>query len=188
MPARILVVEDNKENLDLMTYLLKAFGHDVVSAQDGVEGLELAGRIQPDLILCDLQMPKKDGYEVARTLKSHATLRSVRLVAVTAFAMVGDRDKVIAAGFDGYIPKPIDPEKFVQLVEGFLPSGVGQDFNPARHEATGLEFCLTPPGPNLVSKRCRILVIDDAPANLYLARSVLEPSGYEVVTAGGMHK
>ena len=120
MPARILVIEDNATNLDLMTYLLSAFGHTPLTAPDGEEGLQAAQRETPDLIICDLQLPRLNGYEVARWLKSHPGLRATPLVAVTALAMVGDREKVLAAGFDGYIDKPISPELFKKQVEGFM--------------------------------------------------------------------
>src|SRR5271154_4661347 len=103
MVARILVVEDNPANLALMTYLLQAFGHTVLAARDGEEGLQAARREKPDLILCDVQLPKLDGHQVAYKLKSDADLCTVPLVAITAFAMVGDRDRVLASGFDGYI-------------------------------------------------------------------------------------
>src|ERR671925_896748 len=120
MAARILVIEDNPANLDLMTYLLKAFEHTPLAARDGEEGLEIARQEEPDLIVCDVQLPKLDGYEVARWLKNHPRLRTIPLVAVTALAMVGDRDKVLAAGFDGYIAKPIAPRTFVKEVETYL--------------------------------------------------------------------
>ena len=123
MPARILIIEDNPTNLDLMTYLLQAFGHAPLTAWDGEEGLEAACREAPDLIICDVQLPKVDGYEIARWLKSHPHLCTLPLVAVTALAMVGDRDKVLAAGFDGYIAKPISPDTFVGEVEEFLQFG-----------------------------------------------------------------
>ena len=84
MPARILVIEDNLANLDLMTYLLRAFGHTPLTAQDGAEGLQIAGCEAVDLILCDVQLPVMDGYEVARWLKSHPRLRTIPLVAATA--------------------------------------------------------------------------------------------------------
>src|SRR5688572_23753918 len=121
MPARILLIEDHPANLDLMTYLLGAFGHITVTATDGLEGLEAAAHAAPDLIICDVQLPTIDGLEVARRLKADAALRAIPLVAVTALAMVGDRDRVLAAGFDGYIPKPIQPEIFVRQLETFLP-------------------------------------------------------------------
>lgn len=120
MRSRILVIEDNPTNMELITYLLNAFGHDIMTARDGEEGVEQALRLLPDLILCDLALPKMDGYAVARRLRAEPSLRSVPLIAVTASAMVGDRDKVIAAGFHGYIRKPIEPETFVAEVEHYL--------------------------------------------------------------------
>jgi CheY-like chemotaxis protein len=121
MPARILIVEDNPTNLKLMSYLLEAFRHVPLLALDGEQALEVARRQAPDLILCDVHLPGVDGYEVARQLKAHPDLGKIPLVAVTALAMVGDRDKVLAAGFDGYVAKPIVPRTFVQQVEAFLP-------------------------------------------------------------------
>jgi two-component system cell cycle response regulator len=118
--ARILVIEDNPTNLQLMVYLLQAFGHTPLEAWDGETGLEAARREPLDLILCDVQLPKVDGYAVAKHLKSHPALSRIPLVAVTALAMVGDRDRVLGAGFDGYIAKPILPETFVGQVEAFL--------------------------------------------------------------------
>ncbi|MBI1878833.1 MAG: response regulator [Chloroflexi bacterium] len=118
--ARILVVEDNETSLELMVYLLGAFGHTLLVARDGLEGLRLTRREAPDLMLVDVHMPQMDGYELARQLKSDPGLRAIPLIAVTALAMVGDRDKALAAGFDGYIAKPIDPETLVAQVEGFL--------------------------------------------------------------------
>jgi CheY-like chemotaxis protein len=120
MSARILVIEDDLPSLELMTYLLQAFGHTSLSARDGEEGLEAVRREVPDLVLCDVHLPKIDGYEVARQLKGHPTLRTIPLVAVSASAMAHDRDQAQAAGFDGYLSKPIDPETFVQQVEAFL--------------------------------------------------------------------
>ncbi len=122
MGVRILIVEDNPESLKLMTYLLKSFGHAFLAAHDGEEGLELAVRERPDLIVCDIQLPKLDGYAVANRLRNCPVTDSIPLVAVTALAMVGDRDKILAAGFDGYITKPIIPQVFVEQIETFLPS------------------------------------------------------------------
>src|SRR5579859_695035 len=124
MPGRILVIEDNEANLELIVYLLQAYGHQTMSAGDGEKGLELAGRESPDVILCDIQLPGIDGYEVACRLKAVPELRLIPRVAVTAMAMVGDRDKLLAAGFDGYIGKPIKPETLVREVEAFLPAGL----------------------------------------------------------------
>lgn len=121
MAARVLVVDDQPENLLLMTYLLETFGHETFAAADGREGVALAAEIRPDVIVMDLQMPKLNGFDAAALLKHEPDLRAIPIVAVTAYAMVGDRDKVVAAGFDGYITKPIDPETFVRQVEAFLP-------------------------------------------------------------------
>jgi CheY-like chemotaxis protein len=119
--ARILIIEDNAANMQLMAYLLNAFGHTVLEAMNGEIGLATTRQALPDLVLCDLQMPGMDGYEVARRFKLDLHLVTIPLIAVTAYAMVGDRDRVLSAGFDGYIPKPINPELFVSEVEEFLP-------------------------------------------------------------------
>jgi len=170
------VIEDNPANLDLMTYLLEAFGHTVLSARNGADGLEMARRLRPDLVICDVQMPVMDGLEVARQLKSDPTLSTIPLVAVTALAMVGDRDRLLAAGFDAYVAKPIDPEAFTRQLEGFLVSDAPHPSEaPAQlREREGAETW----GPT-------ILVVDDQADNHELARSILQPSGYRVVTAAG---
>ena len=123
--ARIVVIEDNADNLALMVYLLEAFGHTVVTAVDGAAGLAAVPREMPDLVLCDLHLPGIDGYEVCRRLKADPALQRIPLVAVTASAMAGDRARGLAAGFDGYIAKPIDPERFVPQIERFLPDTLG---------------------------------------------------------------
>ena len=122
MAARILVIEDNAENLEVMTCLLEAFGHTPLFARDGAEGLEAANREQPDLIICDLQLPKLSGFDVCRRLKDDPNMSWIPLVAVTAQAMVGDRERVLEAGFNGYISKPINPRNFVEQVESYLVS------------------------------------------------------------------
>lgn len=120
MRARILVIEDNPANLELMRYLLQSFGHTVLAADDGLSGVAVARKERPDLVLCDVQLPHLDGPGVARVLKGDPTLCSIPLIAVTAFAMVGDRERMLQAGFDGYLPKPITPETFLRDIEGFL--------------------------------------------------------------------
>lgn len=120
MPKRILVIEDNPVNLELMTDLLEAFGFIVITAREGAQGIELVRQEKLDLIICDVQMPGMDGYEVASYLKRDPMLRGIPLVAVTALAMVGDRERVLSAGFDGYIDKPISPELFKNQVVGFM--------------------------------------------------------------------
>ena len=129
MPARILVIEDNEDNMQLIAYLLRAHGFSPDLAYSGAEGLALALARQPQLILLDIRMPGMDGYEVAAAVRGHPELAATRVVAVTASAMVGDRERIVAAGFDGYIQKPIDPERFIAEVQRFLPSELA-------HEAT----------------------------------------------------
>ena len=117
MAPRVLVVEDNAYSLDLMVYVLQAFGYVPLTARDGGEGVKRALVELPDLILCDIQLPILDGYEVAQRLKGDPATAAIPLVAVTAMAMVGDREKVMAAGFDAYITKPIQPETFIAQIE-----------------------------------------------------------------------
>ncbi len=124
MPARILVIEDNPANLELMSYLLRAFGHAALIARDGGSGLHLVEAERPDLIICDIHLPVMDGYEVARHIKSHPAMLRIPLLAVTALAMIGDRERILAAGFDGYLAKPIEPETFIAQAEAFLPAGL----------------------------------------------------------------
>jgi CheY-like chemotaxis protein len=120
--ARILVVEDNPASLDLMVYLLKAFGHAALSARDGLEGIAAARREHPDLILCDVQLPGADGVEVCHQLKKDPALRDVPLVAATAYAMVGDCEKLLGEGFSGYLSKPINPQTFIDQIAPYLPT------------------------------------------------------------------
>jgi CheY-like chemotaxis protein len=119
--AKILVIEDNLENMELIVYLLNAFGHTPLEAADGQIGLATAEREIPDMILCDLQMPVMDGYQVVKRLKLDPKLAAIPIVAITAYAMVGDQDKILANGFDGYLSKPINPETFIKDIEKFLP-------------------------------------------------------------------
>jgi CheY-like chemotaxis protein len=104
-----------------MQYLLKAFGYEPLGASGGAEAVRLARDEHPDLILMDIQMPKMDGYEATETIKREPTLDECPVVAVTAFAMVGDQKQILSSGFEGYISKPIVPETFVTQVEAFLP-------------------------------------------------------------------
>jgi len=117
---KILIVEDNDQNLYLETFLLEKQGYDVVQARNGQEGLDVAAGERPDLILLDIQLPIMDGYEVARQLKQGQETQSIPIVAVTSYAMAGDRETVMAAGCEGYIEKPIDPDRFVEQLKGFL--------------------------------------------------------------------
>jgi len=119
-PARILVIEDHKESIELIDYLLLEHGYVSLLAPDGREGMRIASWVPPDLILLDIRMPEPDGYEVAAMIRMQPKLEHTRIVAVTALTLAGDRARIAAAGFDGYIPKPINPETFVQEIEGYL--------------------------------------------------------------------
>jgi CheY-like chemotaxis protein len=121
---RILVVDDNAANLDLLLYLLRAFGYEADGARDGLEGWDAARTYEYDLILTDILMPGIDGYEFARRIAGLS--KRPRIVAVTALAMPGDRDRMLAAGFDGYLSKPIDPAAFRRSVEDALGDHPGR--------------------------------------------------------------
>jgi CheY-like chemotaxis protein len=122
MTARILIIEDNAANLELVRYLLAFHGYAVMEARDGVQGVEIAMKERPDLIICDLQMPLLDGYHVLAQLRDNSGGVNFVVVAVTAFSMPNDRQMVMTAGFDGYLSKPIEPENFVSQIEAFLPA------------------------------------------------------------------
>ena len=116
----ILIVEDNELNMKLFNDLLQAHGYNTLQANDGGEALGLARQHHPDLILMDVQLPEISGLEVTRRLKSDDDLKSIPIVAVTAFAMKGDEEKVLNGGCEGYISKPISVPKFLETVAKFL--------------------------------------------------------------------
>lgn len=120
MSARILIIEDNAANLELVRYLLDFSGYQVLMARDGAQGVAMARQERPDLVICDLQIPLLDGYEVLAQLRAQPETVGLAVVAVTAFSMPDDRRKVQNAGFDGYFSKPIDPETFVEQIAKFL--------------------------------------------------------------------
>tara|TARA_R110002072_G_scaffold284396_5_gene448780 strand:- start:123378 stop:123770 length:393 start_codon:yes stop_codon:yes gene_type:complete len=120
MNKTVLLIEDNEQNRYLTTFLLERHGYTVISAPDGLRGIELARSSQPDIILLDIQLPTMDGYAVAQALRASEHLSRVPIVAVTSYAMVGDREKTLAAGCNGYIEKPINPDTFVGEIEQYL--------------------------------------------------------------------
>jgi two-component system, cell cycle response regulator DivK len=120
MIGKILIIEDNEQNLYLATFLLEKHGFEVVQARSGPEGIELAARNRPDLIVLDIQLPAMDGYAVAQALRRDDGLKAVPIVAVTSYAMVGDRERTLAAGCNAYIEKPINPDTFVGEIQGAL--------------------------------------------------------------------
>ena len=123
----VLLIEDNEQNRYLATFLLEAHGYTVISATDGAEGIALAEQTFPQLILLDIQLPTMDGYTVARKLRTNSSLKKTPIVAVTSYAMTGDRERAIAAGCNGYIEKPINPETFVAEIAHYLNGAREED-------------------------------------------------------------
>src|SRR5438876_1548919 len=164
MCATFLVVDNDPVNADLMGYLLRAFGHQPIVALSGEEALQQAAVQVPDLVLCDIQMPRIDGYEVLHRLRDDGRFARTPVVGVTALAMVGDREKVLAAGFDGYLSKPITPEIFIPQIEKYLPMQPNLK-KPllARGVATTPGVVIAPPKSSGYA-----LVVDDVPANIEL--------------------
>ncbi|MDQ7786335.1 MAG: response regulator [Thermodesulfovibrionales bacterium] len=120
IPRTILVVEDNQDSRELVVKVLKNKGYQMIEAEDGEEAIQKALTERPNLILMDISIPKIDGYEVVKRLKSMEEFRDTPIVALTAHAMKGDREKFISAGFEGYISKPINVREFPELVRNYL--------------------------------------------------------------------
>lgn len=165
MGATILVVEDNRDNRELMQYLLNAFGYTPLLASGGADGIRLAREQRPDLILMDVQMPGMDGYEVTAQMRKDAGVDGCTVVAVTAFAMVGDRERILSSGFDGYISKPIAAETFVTQVETFLPPQLRLGASPNGSAHTHMKS---------------ILVLDDRSDDRELLATLIGHAGYSV--------
>ena len=125
MSAKILLVEDNAANRYLATFLLENSGYSVVHAGNGREAVVAAQNEMPDLILMDIQMPEVDGYEAARRIKTEPHLAHIPILAVTSYAMAGDREKALLLGFAGYLEKPIVTETFIAEISRFIPSKAG---------------------------------------------------------------
>jgi two-component system cell cycle response regulator DivK len=122
MKAKILLIEDNEKNRYLTTFILEKHGYQVFQAIDGQAGIALASQVKPDLILLDIQLPVMDGYAFAQELTKNQELRDIPIIAVTSYAMTGDKERILAAGCVGYIEKPINPETFVAEIEQCLVS------------------------------------------------------------------
>jgi two-component system cell cycle response regulator DivK len=120
VPKRVLIVEDNDLNMKLFHDLLEAHGYDILQTKDGMEALRLARLHHPDLILMDIQLPEVSGLEVTKWIKEDDELRGIPIIAVTAFAMKGDEEKIREGGCEAYIAKPISVINFLQTVERFL--------------------------------------------------------------------
>jgi len=120
MAKTLLIIEDNEQNFYMMRFLLENKGFKVLGAGNGKLGVKMALQYIPDAILLDIQLPEMDGYAVAAELKKHENLGNVPIIAVTSYAMVGDREHILAAGATGYIEKPIDPDTFVAEISQYI--------------------------------------------------------------------
>ena len=120
MSKTILIVEDNELNMKLFSDLLEASGYNTVQTRNGVEAVGLARQHMPDLILMDIQLPEVSGLEVTRWLKDDETLRGIPVIAITAFAMKGDEEKIRQGGCEAYLSKPISVVKFLETVRNYL--------------------------------------------------------------------
>lgn len=121
MKLKVLVIEDNKQNMYMITYLLESYSYEVIQSFNGIDGIQRAKEEKPDIILLDIQLPEMDGYAIASELMKHDELKNIPIIAVTSYAMMGDKEKAMKAGAIGYIEKPIDPDIFVSQMEAFLP-------------------------------------------------------------------
>jgi two-component system, cell cycle response regulator DivK len=118
-----LVIEDNPDNILLITDILEASGYTVLQAMSGQEGLETALTQQPDFILLDIQLPDIDGYEVVKRLLAHDESKDIPIIAMTSYAMKGDREKLLGGGCTGYIEKPINPNKVIDQIREAIGDG-----------------------------------------------------------------
>lgn len=165
MAARILIVDDDLSSRELMAGLLRSAGHAVTHADDGAAGLRLAFESRPDLVVCALALPAMDGYAFARLLKADPACVRIPLLAVSARAPEGERARLAAAGFDGYIRKPIEPASFVAEVEAFLPT---------------VEEAAPAPAPSTPT----LLVVDDDAFMRDVLVDALEGEPWRILSAG----
>ncbi len=120
MNRKILLIEDNEQNRYLTTFILEKHGYKVFQACTGLEGIELAKKIGPDMILLDIQLPEMDGYVVAGELRKLLAMKEIPIIAITSFAMPGDREKALGAGCTDHITKPINPDTFIPSIEKYF--------------------------------------------------------------------
>lgn len=121
MKQKIMIVEDNELNMKLFNDLLEAHGYETVTTRDGTKALEIAHDAKPDLILMDIQLPEVSGLDITRMMKAEDDLKNIPVIAVTAFAMKGDEDKIRECGCEGYVSKPISITSFIEAIQTHLP-------------------------------------------------------------------
>ena len=124
MSKKVLYVEDNPRNLRLVRKFLEHAGYEVIEATTGMDGVKLAREQKPDLLLMDINLPDIDGLEATRRLKTSAETKSTPIIALTANAMHGDRERCLAGGCDGYVPKPINKKELLETVKEFVANAM----------------------------------------------------------------
>ena len=117
---RVLIIEDNENNMELISFILEAADYETIAAMDGLTGVEKAITEQPDFIILDIQLPDIDGLEVLTRIRATEATEKIPVIAMTSYAMAGDRERMLNAGCNGYIEKPIDPERVVSQIEAVL--------------------------------------------------------------------
>lgn len=184
MSARILIIEDNQVNMDLLTYLLQAFGHQALCATDGEQGVAMAASEQPDLVLCDLHLPKLDGMGVVARLRADPATRGIPVLAASALPVTDGCAALRRAGFSGCLPKSLEPDALIPALESFLPPhlrvGAAASATPAPGVQAQDASSATASAPAV---RGRVLLLDAAPENAGLVAAILAHSGYAVGTA-----
>lgn len=185
MSARILIIEDNQANIDLMTYLLQAFGHRPILATDGEMGVVLAASERPDLILCDLHLPKLDGLGVVARLRADPATRAIPVLAASALPVTDGGAALRRAGFSGCLPKSLEPDVLLPALESFLPPALRAsavpDAAPATQPAPPAPAAAPSPQPD--APRARVLLLDAAPENAGLVAAILAHTGYAANSA-----
>lgn len=120
MKATVLIIEDNEQNMYMLSYLLSQNNYNIIEAYNGKDGLKMAHENHPEIILIDIQLPDMDGYEICNKLSHNGLPKSTVIIAVTSYAMGGDKEKALEAGADGYLEKPINPDTFVIQMESIV--------------------------------------------------------------------
>ncbi len=164
----VLVVEDNANNMKLFRDLLQFNGYTVLEAETAEKGLQILDSEKPGLILMDIQLPDQDGLSATRTIKQNPDLKDIPVLALTAYAMEGDKDRCLEAGCDGYISKPIETASFIRMVNEHMSHGGDSDAEPLRA-----------PKPY----RHKLLIVDDEPMNLKLLEAMIPGESYELIRA-----
>lgn len=186
MSARILIIEDNQANMDLMTYLLQAFGHHPLCATDGEMGVAMAISEKPDLILSDLHLPKLDGLGVVAQLRADPATRAIPILAASALPVTDGCAALRRAGFSGCLPKSLEPDVLIPALEAFLPAHLRAGSTRTMPSPSGAAPVPAPAdasAPRATAGSARVLLLDAAPENAGLVAAILAHSGYTVSSA-----